>query len=58
MKNQLYGKSPEWNCKIIATKLQRLRSLVLFDYMIEGSLKLSCDDRIDWDLLVSIQSMG
>ncbi|MHA1933057.1 MAG: hypothetical protein ACW96X_10975, partial [Promethearchaeota archaeon] len=41
IENQLYGKSPEWKCIIIANEIKRLRSLVKYDYVVEGSLKLS-----------------
>jgi len=51
---QLYGKTGEWNCKKIGTCLKKLRSLVLYDYMVEGSLQLSYDDKIEWDLMVSL----
>jgi len=54
MDNQLYGKSNEWNCKAISTRIIELRQLVLYDYMIEGSLKLYHDNQILWDLWVSI----
>ena len=50
MKFQLYGKSREWNCKTIATKIKKLRKLILYDYSIEGSLIIYCDNRIEWDL--------
>ena len=54
MENQLYGRSNEWNCKTISTRIKELRQLVLYDYMIEGSLKLYQDNQILWDLGVSI----
>ena len=54
MENQLYGKSPKWNCKTIASKIKKLRTLILYDYLIEGSLKLSYDDKIEWDIVVSL----
>ena len=54
MENQLYGKSNEWNCNAIFTRIKELRQLVLYDYMIEGSLKLYHDNQILWDLGVSI----
>ena len=54
MENQLYGRSNEWNCKAISTRIKDLRQLVLYDYMIEGSLKLYQDNQILWDLGVSI----
>jgi len=52
MKYQLYGKSSVWNCKTIASKIKTLRSLILCDYSIEGSLKLYYDNQIEWDLAV------
>ena len=54
MLNQLYGKTPEWNCKTIGSKLKKLKNLVVYNYSIEGSLKLFYDNRIEWDLMVSI----
>ena len=54
MKFQLYGKSREWDCKTIATKVKKLRKLVLYDYSIEGSLKFYYDNQIEWDLGVSL----
>lgn len=54
MEDQLYGKSREWNCKTIITKIKELRKLILHDYQIEGSLKLYYDNQIEWDLGVSI----
>ena len=54
MLNQLYGKTPEWNCKTIGSKLKKLKNSVVYDYSIEGSLKLFYDNRIEWDLMVSI----
>ena len=54
MENQLYGRSNEWNCKAISTRIKELRQLVLYDYMVEGSLKLYQDNQILWDLGVSI----
>ncbi|MHA2180624.1 MAG: hypothetical protein ACXAAH_04280 [Promethearchaeota archaeon] len=53
VESQRYGKSLEWNCKIIVTKLNRLRNLILYDYSIEGSLTLSYTGKIGWDLVVS-----
>ena len=52
MKYQLYGKSSAWNCKTIASKIKTLRSLILCDYSIKGSLKLYYDNQIEWDLVV------
>ncbi|MHA2038658.1 MAG: hypothetical protein ACW98X_19680 [Promethearchaeota archaeon] len=54
MKNQRCGKTDKWNCNKIATNITELRRLILYDYVIDGSLKLSCDDRIEWDLMISI----
>ena len=38
LEHELYAKSSEWNCKVIASKVENLRSLILFDYLIEGSV--------------------
>ena len=54
IENQLYGKSNEWDCKAISTRIKELRQLVLYDYIIEGSLKLYHDNQILWDIGVSI----
>ena len=54
MDSQLYGRSHRWNCNVISTKIKRLQQLVLWDYEIEGSLKVYYDNRIEWDLGVSI----
>lgn len=54
MESQLYGRSHKWNCNVISTKIKELRSLALYDYAIEGSLKIYYDNRIEWDLGVSI----
>lgn len=58
MKYQLYGKSGEWNCKAIAYRLQKLRNLILYDYMIEGSLIVYRTNQIEWDLNVLILLQG
>ena len=54
MGDQLYGKTHEWNCRAIASKIKKLRDLIRYDYSIEGSLKLSYNDSVEWDLLVSL----
>ncbi|MHA2280529.1 MAG: hypothetical protein ACXAC5_06735 [Promethearchaeota archaeon] len=54
MKFQLYGESDKWKCKRIAAKIKMIRSLILLDYAIEGSLKLYSNSQIEWDLGVSI----
>jgi hypothetical protein len=53
MEYQLYGKTREWNCKRIHNHIKEIRSLILYDYMIEGSLQLSHNDKIEWDLLIT-----
>ena len=53
MKYQLYGKLTKWSCKKIDTKLKELRNLVLYDYLIEGSLKLYYDNQIEWELYIT-----
>lgn len=50
MKYQLYGKSGSWNCRVIASRLQKLRDLIMYDYIIEGSLIIYSNNQIKWDL--------
>ena len=54
MEDQLYGESRKWSCNTIASKIKKMRNLIRYEYSIEGSLKLSYDDSIEWDLMVSI----
>lgn len=54
MDNALYGKSSQWSCKKIAHALERLCGLIAYDYLIEGSLIVYYDYKIEWDLSVFI----
>ena len=54
MKHQLYGNLPEWNCKNMVTKIKELKNLTLYDYTIEGSLKLYHDGQVEWDMGIGI----
>ncbi len=35
LEHELYAKSSEWSCKVIASKVEKLRDLILFDYLID-----------------------
>ncbi|MBA7530670.1 hypothetical protein ES705_22879 [subsurface metagenome] len=48
MNEELYGK--EVKCNEIVKKLRKLNELILYDYVIEGSLTVYHDYHIDWDL--------
>ena len=50
MNEELYGK--EVKCNEIVKKLRKLNELILYDYLIEGSLTVYHDYHIDWDLEV------
>ena len=50
MNEELYGK--EVKCNEIVKKLRKLNELILYDYVIEGSLTFYHDYHIDWDLEV------
>ncbi len=50
---ELYGKVGEWSCKTVANKLGQLKNLVLYDYLIEGSLIIYHSKDLEWDLKVS-----
>jgi len=52
MNEELYGKEVE--CNEIAKILGELNELILYDYVIEGSLTVYHDYHIDWGLEVSI----
>jgi len=52
MNEELYGK--EVKCSEIVKILRELNKLILYDYVIEGSLTVYHDYHIDWDLEVSI----
>ena len=54
LENELYGKSSEWTCNLIADKLQKLMNLISYDYTIEGSAIVYSSNRPDWDLRVSL----
>lgn len=51
---ELYGKSDEWTCKVIVSRIQRLKDLVLYDYLIEGSFIVYRLGKNEWDLCVSL----
>ena len=50
----LSGKSLQWSCKKIANELEKLCGLIVYDYLIEGSLIVYHDYKIEWDLGVFI----
>ena len=52
--NELYGKSNEWTCKSFTIKLQELMSLILYDYIIDGSIIVYRSNPTEWDLRVSL----
>ncbi|KKM89652.1 hypothetical protein LCGC14_1246500 [marine sediment metagenome] len=54
LEHELYAKSSEWSCKVIASKVEKLRDLILFDYLIEGSVIVFCSSQPEWDLRVSL----
>lgn len=54
MKLQLYAKSSQWSCKAIGNELKKLYRLIAYDYLIEGSLIVYHDYKIEWDLSVFI----
>lgn len=54
MNYELYGKSSQWSCKKIANELQKLCGLIAYDYLIEGSLIVYHDYKIERDLGVFI----
>ncbi len=54
LKHELYAKLGGWNCKVIASKVKKLRNLILFDYLIEGSVIVFRSNQPEWDLSVSL----
>jgi len=52
MNEELYGK--EVKCSEIAKILGELKELILYDYLIEGSLTVYHDYYIEWDIEVSL----
>ncbi|KKM00829.1 hypothetical protein LCGC14_1800510 [marine sediment metagenome] len=54
LEHELYAKLGECNCKVIASKVKKLRSLILFDYLIEGSVIVFRSNQPEWDLSVSL----
>ncbi|KKN13172.1 hypothetical protein LCGC14_1009000 [marine sediment metagenome] len=52
--NELYRKSNEWTCKSFTIKLQELMSLILYDYIIDGSIIVYRSNPTEWDLRVSL----
>ena len=54
MEHQFYGESNEWNCKTIATEIKKLRDAISYDISIEGSLALSNDYDVKWNLMLAL----
>jgi len=54
LENELYGISGEWACKVIKSQVEKLKDLVLYDYVIEGSFTVYLLGKIKWDLYVSL----
>ncbi len=52
---ELYGKTGGWNCKTVANKIGQLKNLVLYDYLIEGSLIVYHSKDLEWNLKVSFK---
>ncbi|KKM13876.1 hypothetical protein LCGC14_1711800 [marine sediment metagenome] len=51
---ELYGKTGGWSCKTVANKIGQLKNLVLYDYLIEGSLIVYHSKNLEWDLCYNI----
>ena len=51
---KLYRKLKDWNCKAIVAQLETLYAMILYDYVIEGSVTLFFFNEPEWDLRVSM----
>ncbi|MFX0004912.1 MAG: hypothetical protein ACFE9C_08365 [Candidatus Hodarchaeota archaeon] len=56
IENNWYSKEDTWNYKIIINELKRLQKLILYDYLIYGSLVVYNDNYIKWELQTAILS--
>jgi hypothetical protein len=50
IRNELYGLSKSWDCEKILSELQKLRNLILYDYILDGSIVIYYYNKIEWDL--------
>ncbi len=50
MEEQLYLHNPEWTIEIIMKNILKLERLILWDYIIEGSLIVYNNNEIAWVL--------
>ncbi|KKN47884.1 hypothetical protein LCGC14_0658620, partial [marine sediment metagenome] len=51
---KLYRKLKDWNCKAIVAQLETLYAMILYDYVIEGSVTLFFFNEPEWDLRASM----
>lgn len=54
MENHWYSLKDTWNCKSLISGIRKLYRLVLYDYIVSGSLIIYDDDYIYWDLKISM----
>lgn len=53
LNNRLYAKSKKWTVQKFIRKIRKLQDLIMWDYIIDGSLVMYNNDEIRWDLDVS-----
>ncbi len=51
---ELYGKVNDWNCRAIIFRIEKLYAMILYDYVIEGSVTLFFSNQPEWDIRVSL----
>jgi hypothetical protein len=51
---ELFGMSAQWKCRELCEKLEKISTLITYEYFIEGSLIVYQDYEIEWDLSVHI----
>ena len=54
---ELYSKSKKWTIRRILRKINTLQELIMWDYMIEGSLTMYDSNEIAWDVDVSFMKI-
>ena len=53
MENQLYLRQAEWTTDKIMKNIMALQRLILWDYMITGSIVVYSDNEIQWDVNIT-----